>query len=145
MSELGSFSYERFISLSGSSLASYTEPFVNTSKHSIPESVFELLFSNLAKLDEEHTVYALEICMALKPSEFASLVVGFLAHPDAAITCTACRLLQTIPPNSMPADLVRKIASTPVVDLFISDFLTGNRIRIGTNKNFIRDLVAKYT
>ncbi len=145
MNESESFSYERFMSLAGSALVSYAEPFVNTRMHAIPESVYDLLVPNLTSLDEEHTVYALEICIALKPSEFANLAVEFLAHSDAAVSSTACRVLQRVPPNLMPADLVRKIASTPIVDLFTRDVRSGNRIRIGTNKEFIRDLVATFT
>ena len=86
MNESESFSYEGFISLTGSALWNYTEPFVNTRMDAIPASVYDLLVPNLSRLDEEHTVYALEICMALKPSEFASVVVGFLASADSAVT-----------------------------------------------------------
>ena len=145
MSELESFSYERFMSLSGSSLVSYAEPFVNTRTHAIPESVFDLLMSNLTRLDEAHTIYALEICMALKPSEFISVVVGFLANANASISCTAYRLLSKTPPELISADLRSRIAATPVVDLFTSDVRTGTRIRIGTNEEFIRDLVANFS
>lgn len=144
MNESETFSYERFMSLAGSALVSYAEPFVNKRMLAIPESVYELLLSNLTRLDEEHTVYALEICMALKSNEFASIVVGFLAHTDSAVCCTGYNLLKKIPPNLMPADLVRKIAATPEVDLFTHDVRTGNRIRIGTNREFIRDLTATF-
>src|SRR5262245_7989826 len=144
MNESDSFSYERFMSLAGSALVAYSEPFVNTRMHTIPESIYDLLAPNLTRLDEEHVVYALEICMALRPNEFASVVVGFLAHADSAVSCAACRLLKRIPPNLMPAHLVREIATTPVVDLFTRDVRTGNRIRIGTNNEFIRDLVATF-
>ena len=144
MKESESFSYERFMSLAGSALVSYAEPFVNTRLGTIPESVYDLLVTDLTRMDNEHTVYALEICMALKSSAFASIVVGFLAHADSAVSCTAYRLLKRIPPNLIPADLLSKIAATPVVDLFSADVRTGNRIRIGTNNEFIRDLVATF-
>jgi hypothetical protein len=144
MNQSESFSDERFMSLAGSALVSYTEPFVNRGLCTIPMSVYEVLVSNLTRLDEEHVVYALEICMALKPDEFANLLVGFLAHADSAVSCTAFRLLKKIAPNRMRADLVRKIVTTPVVDLFSRDVRTGNPIRIGTNKEFIRDLVATF-
>jgi len=143
MNESEFFSYERFVSFSGSTLLSYSEPFVNTGRHTVPENVYDLLVADFPRLDEEHTVYALELCMAMKPSEFASIVVGFLAHADAAVSCTAYRLLKRIPPNLMSADLLGKIASTPVVDLFAPDVCDGNRVRIGTNKEFIRDLVGQ--
>jgi len=144
MNESESFSYERFMSLAGSTLVSYAEPFVNTRTEAIPKSAYDLLVSNLSRLDEEHTVYALEICMALKPNEFADMVVGFLANANSSVSCTAYNLLKRIPPELRSADLLSSISSTPVVDLFASDVHTGNRIRIGTNKEFIRDLVAKF-
>lgn len=144
MNQSESFSYERFMSLAGSTLVSYAEPFVNTGTHAIPESAYDLLVSNLTRLDEEHTVYALEICMTMKPNEFASIVVGFLANAHCSVSCTAYNLLKRISPELMPADLRSRIAATPVVDLFTSDVHTGNRIRIGTNKEFIRDLVATF-
>jgi hypothetical protein len=145
MNELETFSYERFMSLPGSTVWSYAEPFVNTRMDAIPDSVYDLLVPSLSKLDEAHTVYALEICMALRPSEFAGVVVGFLAHTNSAISCTAFRLLKKIPPTLMPTDLATKIATTPIVDVFTHDVRTGNRIRIGTNKEFIRELVATFT
>jgi len=145
MNEPEAFSYERFMSLVGSALVSYAEPFVNTSTHAIPEFVYDLLVSDLVRLDEEHTVYALEIGMAMKPNEFARIVVGFLANPHSSVSCTAYNLLKRIAPDLMPADLPSTIAVTPVVDLFASDVHTGSRIRIGTNKEFIRDLVARFS
>jgi hypothetical protein len=144
MNKLELFDYERFISLTGSALVSYAEPFVNTRPDAIPQAVYDLLIRDLPTLDEEHTVYALEICMALKPSEFASTVVGFLAHPDAAICVTAYRLLKRIPPESLRFDLWSRIAATPEIDLFAPDVRTGNLIRVGSNKEFIRDLVATF-
>jgi len=138
------FSYDRFLSLVGSALVSYTEPFVNTGKYAISESVYDLLMSNLPRMDEEHIVYALELCMVLKSSEFAYIVAEFLSHVESAVSCTAYRLLKLIHPNLMPADLSKKIAATPVVDLFTHDVRDGKRIQIGTNKEFIRDLVARF-
>src|SRR5262245_7901119 len=125
MNESEHFDCDRFLSLAGTALVRYAEPFVNARVHAVPESTYDVLVSHLTQLDEEHTVYALEICMALKPREFASHVVGYLAHADAAVNCTACRLLRRIPPNMMPADLVRTIANTPEVDLFAPDVRSG--------------------
>ena len=144
MNESETFSYEQFMSLPGSTVWSYAEPFVNTKMDAIPESAYDPLVSNLSKLDEAHTVYALEICMALKPIEFASIAVGYLASADSSVSCTACRVLKKIPPSLMSVDVARKIAATPVVDLFTHDVRTGDRIRIGTNQEFIRDLVATF-
>jgi hypothetical protein len=144
MSDTTSFSYERFMCLSGSPLVNYAEPFVNTAGHAIPESAYGLLLSDLTRLDEEHTVYALEICMALKARQFASVVAGFLAHPASAVSCTAYRLLKRIPRDSMDANLLAKIAATPVIDLFAHDVRNGKQIIVGTNEQFIRDLVTTF-
>lgn len=145
MSDKEAFSYGRFMSLSGSGLVSYAEPFVNTSEYSIQDTEYDLLVANLTRMDNEHIVYALEVCMAANPCKFAMIAVGFLAHPDGAVCCTAFRLLQSAPLELISADLVAKIASTPVVDLFANDLHSENRINVGSNKEFIRDLVARFS
>lgn len=141
MNESSSFSYGRFLSLGGCELVNYVEPFVTKHIDGIPESLYEPLRSRLAGLDKEHIVYALEICMLLRPREFAGCVVGFLSHDDSSVCCTAYRLIKSIQPDLMPPELVQRIAATPTVDLFTSDVRSGNRIRIGTNQEFVRDLV----
>jgi len=144
MNESASFDCDRFLSLGGSELVGYVEPFVNIRIDAIPESAYGVLQAALDGLDEVHTVYALEICMLLKPSEFAHQAAAFLSHTDAAVCCAACNSMNRLPPSLMPADLVQKIAATPTVDLFTTDLHSGERIRIGTNEEFIRDLVAKF-
>jgi hypothetical protein len=139
-----SFSYDRFLSLTGSELVSYVEPFLTTQSEAIPEAVYDLLQPKFADLDNEHTVYALEICMLLKPSEFVRCAITFLSHPDAAVCCAAYNSINSLPPALMPADLVAKVATTPTVDLFAPDLRSSDRIRIGTNEGFIHDLVAKF-
>jgi hypothetical protein len=144
MNESKVFSHDRFLSLAGCELVKYAEPFLTTQAEAIPGSVYETLQSQLADMDEEHAVYALEICMRLKPSEFVSRAVTFLSHTDAAVCSTAYRLINSLPPNLIPADLVEKIAATPTVALFAPDVRSGERIRIGTNEEFIRDLVSRF-
>lgn len=141
MNESTCFSYDRFLSLAGSELVNYVEPFVTTQADEIPESVYDRLQSGLAGLDEQHTVYALEIGTQLKPGEFVGRVVGFLAHPDSSVCSTAYRLIKSTPPNLLTGSVVEEIAATPTVDLFTSDVRSGSRIRIGTNEEFLRDLV----
>jgi len=138
------FSYDRFLSLSGCELVDYVEPFVTTRVRAIPESVYDVLRSALTGLDEAHTVYALEICMLLKPREFVRCAVRFLSDSNASVCCTAYRIIKSLPPTSMPAELVREICATPSVDLFASDVCSGDRIHIGTNEEFIRDLIATF-
>src|SRR4051812_6761373 len=92
------FSPDCFLSLSGSELVSYVEPFVNSQLQSIPESAYDVLQAALDGLDEAHTVYALEICMYLKPSNFISRSVEFLSCTDAAVCCAACRSIERFPP-----------------------------------------------
>ena len=145
MNESAFFSCERFLSLTGGELVNYVEPFVTIQSDAIPESVYDSLQPRLAVLDNEHTVYALEICMLLKPRAFISRVVGFLSHDDSSVCSTAYRLIKTIHPSLMSADLVAEVADTPTVDLFASDVRSGNRIRIGTNEEFICDLVKSFT
>jgi hypothetical protein len=142
MKDLPLFSFDRFLALAGSELVNYVEPYVNTHAYAIPEAVYDPLQSGLATFDVEHTVYALEICMLLKPREFVSCAVGFLSHSDSSVCCTAYRVLSSLPREMISIDLARKIAATPRVDLFDPHW-SGKRIRIGTNEEFIRGLAAK--
>jgi hypothetical protein len=144
MNKLNIFNYGHFLSLTGYELVKYVEPFLTMQREAIPESVYEPLQSTLAHMDNEHALYALEMCMLLKPSAFARRLITFLSHSDAAVCTTAYRLINGLSPDLMPADLVAKIVATPTVDLFAPDVRTGDRIRIGTNEVFIRDLVAKW-
>ena len=145
MNESDVFSHARFLSLTGKEFINYVEPFVNMQAGEIPQAVYSPLQSGLAGMDEEHTVYALEICMRLNASEFVRSAVTFLSHTDAAVCCAAYRAINSLSPTSMPPDVAVEIASTPTVDLFARDIRSGERIHIGTNEVFIRDLVTKYT
>jgi len=144
MNEQDCFSYDRFISLTGLEHCDYAEPFVTTRPAAIPESAYDPLQAGLAAFDDEHTVYALEICMRLRPSAFIDRVVGHLAHADSSVCCTAYNLLTRVSPSSMPANLAREIANIPVIGLFTADIHTGDRIRIGTNRQFLHDLVERF-
>jgi hypothetical protein len=144
MNESEVFRLDRLLSLTGGEMVKYVEPFVNERMTAIPELVYEPLQSKLADMDDEHALYALEICMLLKPSEFLLRAITFLSHPDAAVCCAAYNSINGLPQASMPADLVAKVATTPKVDLFAPDLRSGDRIRIGTNEWFIHDLVAKF-
>ena len=125
-----SFDCERFLSLGGSELVAYAEPFVNTRMVNAPESAYDILAPRLGRLDEEHTVYALEICMAIKPSEFVSVVIGFLSNTSSAVCCTAFRVLEWWgSADFITPELVRKIAETPVVDLITRNVRTGEHSR----------------
>ena len=139
------FNTDRFLSLRDSELVEYVEPFVNTQTQAITESAYDVLAAALDGLDDAHIVYALEICMLLKPSEFANRAVMFLSHTAASVCCAAYNSINRLPPSLMPEDLVQRIAATPIVDLFATDLRSAERIRIGTNEEFIRDLLAKLT
>ncbi len=143
MREVPQFRLDRFLALSGLELHDYTEPFVNRLQDAIPECVYEPLQSKLADLDEEHTVYALEINMLLNPEEFIERAVQFLSHSDSAVCCTAFRTIERLPAAFMTNDLLEQIRGTPVVDLFTTHVRTGERVRVGTNDQFIHDLLAK--
>jgi len=144
MSESTVFSFDRFLSLTGAEFVNYVEPFVNAQSGSIPEGVYDPLQARLSSMDAEHAVYALEICMRLNAGEFVRRAAVFLSHSDAAVCCAAYRVINWLPVTSMPPDVAAEIAATPAVDLFGPDFRSGERIRIGTNEAFIRDLVTKF-
>jgi hypothetical protein len=142
MSDQSLFSLDRFLSLSGPDLFQYAEPFVSTETALVPESVYDPLRSMLTEMDDRHLVYALEICMLLKPQEFASRAADFLSHVDSAVCCAACRALEHLDADAMTPELVKRITETPIVDLFSVHVRTGERVRVGSNKEFIRHLLA---
>lgn len=145
MIESSTFNYDHFISLAGSDVVKYAEPFVNMRREAIPESVYEQLEAALPNMDELHTVYALEICMILRPQEFVSRAVEFLLHSDAAVCCAAYNSINNLPSALVTADLVAKIAATPVVNLYGPDLHSDKKIPAGTNEAFIRKLVSKFS
>src|SRR5690349_14980193 len=121
MSKSVAFNLDHFLSLAGSELATYVEPFLTTHIESVPQSVYDLVQFQLTSMDEEHTVYALEICMLLRPNEFVTRAVSFLSHTDAAVCCAAYNAINHLPSTLATAELVAKIAATPQVDLFAAD------------------------
>jgi hypothetical protein len=143
MMESSDFSFERFMSLSGSDLVIYAEPYVTTEAESIRKEIYSALASSLADMDETHLVYALEICMKLKPKELIQRATAFLAHPDAAVCSTAFRIVEYIPVNEIPTDVVDNFSSIKVVDLFGPNLRTGERICMGTNETLLRMLLEK--
>lgn len=143
MNETSQFCVEKFVALSGTELHEYSEPFVNQLHDAIPESAYELLKSKLPHLDPEHTVYALEINMLLNPKEFIGFAIPYLSHSDSAVCCTAYRTIERQPTSLMTNDLCDQIRATPTVDLFSTHVRTGEKVLVGTNAEFIRNLLAK--
>ena len=143
MKKICQFCLDEFLALSGAELRDYTEPFVNENREALPESLYEPLQSKLAVLDEEHIVYAIEISMLLRPKEFAGCAVQFLSHSDSAVCCTAFRTIERLPAAYITNELLEQIRATPVTNLFTTHVRTGERVEIGTNEMFIRDLLAK--
>ena len=139
------FSCEHFLALDGDELIDYAEPFVTTQVDKVPDSVYETLLDRLGGLGDIHTVYTLEICMRIDPKNFVSHAIEFLSHSDSSVCCTACRLIESLPKEFIADDLVKKIAETPIVDLFSLHIRSGERIRIGTNEEFIRTLVTRFS
>jgi hypothetical protein len=144
MSESSVFDCECFGSLTGTALATYAEPFVNSQTGTIPESAYEWLTAHLSALDVEHTVYALALGVRLRPEEFVRRAVAYLADTNAAVCCAAYNALSRLPAIAVPPDVVAAIAATPTVELFAPDFRSGTRARVATNEQFVRDLVAKF-
>lgn len=138
------FSFDDFLSLNGAELVAYAEPFVTSQKDHVPIAVYEVLANKLGELSDIHTVYALELCMQIDPQEFVSHAIGFLSHPNPSVCCTASRLIEALPTESLTSDLVARIADTPVVELTTLHVRTGKPIQVGTNKNFIDRLLAKH-
>jgi len=138
------FDCDHFLSLSNGELIDYTEPFVTTQADKVPCSVYETLANKLDELSDTHVVYALEICMRIAPQEFASQAVEFLSHSDPSVNCTAYRVIESLPPEFVSSALVKRIAETPVVDLITSHVRTGERVKIGTNEEVVRELLDKF-
>lgn len=144
MIEVDQFELHHFLSLSGQALSDYSAPLLATRSAATFGSVYELLVSKLTMVDEQHLVYALEICMLLKSEEFIEDVVAFLSHTDASVCCTAYRLLANYPHTLLPNDFVRRIAVVPVVELFAPSCRSDEKVRVGTNAEFLHSLTAKF-
>lgn len=142
MNDPAAFDCDHFLSLTGGELFRYAEPFVSARPGVFPDSVNETLLDRLGVMDDEHTVYAMEICMLLRPGEFLHRLVDFLSDEDSAVCCTAYRLFKSFPAGLLPAHLMAAVAATPSVDLFAHDVHSGARIQIGTNEAFLRDLAG---
>ncbi|WP_146512637.1 hypothetical protein [Thalassoglobus neptunius] len=140
---MSQFCVDKFLALSGAELHEYSEPFVNELHDAIPEAVYESLQSKLQDLDEEHTIYALELNMLLKPNEFVGFAIPYLSHSDSAVCCTAYRTIERQPTSLITNDLCNQIRATPIVDLFSTHVRTGEKVLVGTNEEFIRNLLAK--
>lgn len=138
------FDIRSFLTLSGRELADYTEPFLAVEASAIALPVAEALVVALPSLDEEHLVYALELVMRARPVGFTDHLLKFLTHPQAAVCCTAYRLLSDVSRDSVSADFPKKLAAVPIVDLFTDDVVTGEKRRVGTNAEFLRSLMRKF-
>ena len=137
------FDCEHFLSLCNDELVTYAEPFVTTQAEKVPGSAYDILANRFDQMSDVHKVYALEICMRLAPEKFVGQAIEFLAHTDSAVCCTASRLLEAVSPELVSDNLIKRISETPVVELFATHVRTGERVRIGTNKEFIRTLLGR--
>lgn len=135
------FDYDYFMSLAGTELTAYAEPFVNIHQDLIPESAYDEIGRALDGMDEMHTVYAIEICMLLRPSEFIGRAVEFLAHSSGAVCCAASNTIKRAPKDLITFSIAEKIKSTPIVQIYSEHFRTGERIHHGTNEELIRSLL----
>jgi len=138
------FDCDKFNTLNGCDLVAYVEPYLAAQQDRIPAATYEALESVIDRLDDAHTVYAIEICMLLKPDDFAGRAIEFLSHSDASVCCAAFNSVSRLSRSSLTDELVARIRATPVVDLFGPDLHSNKRIPIGTNAEFIRSLLDKY-
>jgi hypothetical protein len=142
MNKISQFDFNRFMKLSGNDVTEYTEPYLNIWRPSLPESIYHQLIACLEELDSVHLVYALEICMLLKPESFFQHVISFLSHSDATVFLAAYRLILRHSPGLMNQKIEKQIASTPVTNLYSRHVRTGRMICFGTNEKFIKEMIA---
>lgn len=138
------FDIRSFLTLSGRELTDYVEPFLVVEVPAITLPVAEAIAVALPSLDEEHLVYALELVMRARPKGFTDHLLTFLTHPQAAVCCTAYRLLSDVSPNSGSAEFPKKLAAVPIVDLYTADVVTGEKRHVGTNAEFLQSLMRKF-
>ena len=105
------FDSNLFLSLTGDDHVRDPEPDVNTRPAAIPDSAYDLIRARIGALDDEHTVYALDICMTLRPSDFLPCLVDFLEDDEAAVCCAARRMLKNSPTIPLPPQVQAAIAA----------------------------------
>jgi hypothetical protein len=142
------FNYDTFISLEGMDLHHYVDALedaglANATATSSTNSVYDALLSGLPSMNDEHVVYAIEICMRLNPIDFLPQAVQYLAHNDASVCCAACRAIEQLPQGAIPDSIVSQIEGIPVAPLTVKDIPPGKVITIGTNEVFLRAVLAK--
>ncbi len=144
MNESAIFSIQTFFLLTGCELARYVEPFIAKGSAAVHYSAYDVLRQGIATFDNEHIVYALEICMLLNETEFASQLPKFLSHRDASVSSTAFRLIYDLDPASVPFGFASAFTAVPIVDLFTTNVISGGEVHVGTNKTFVDKLIAKF-
>jgi hypothetical protein len=136
------FDYDLFASLCDGDLVDYVEPFINSQPDRIPHAVYDRLMSEMSRFDTSHLVYALELGAILSPCGFALHVVKFLCHQDGAVCCAAFRVLSKLPTEAVTPQLITTIQEIPETDLHVLDPQSGEPRRVGTNKQFVHELLA---
>jgi len=101
-----SFCYERFISLSGSALYDYLEPYLGDPHLTIHQNDLKQLLSDIPSFDECHLVYAIELGPDRAPDIFSSILPSCLSHEKQTVRLAASRALERLPSNCVSPDLI---------------------------------------
>lgn len=106
MKERTHFTYEQFITLSGTELGNYVEPYLNDLSAPVPRDSLQQVLSEMSRYDESHLVYAIELGSVRSPETFAPHIPQYLSHELGSVRCAASRFLEHLPDANLSPEIV---------------------------------------
>ena len=138
MTERQHFDFKTYVGLHGLALEEYIGPFLVMPICNETIAVCDALHAGIASLDEEHLVYAIELITPVRPLAG----VQYLQHVNAAVFLAAFRSIRRISTESVSQEIIHAIESCPRANLFSINPRTGERVEIGSNADFLAELLA---
>ena len=137
------FDLTKFQSMNGTPLDEYASRMLAQGSENLSGVDYDEIASLLRHADEYHSVYLLELCAKLDPNRVAAIAAPYLSSRIASLCCTASRILGTLEPQGISAEVRLVIEECPVIDLYWDDPTSGESRQVGTNEVFISDLREK--
>jgi hypothetical protein len=137
------FDIAKFQSMNGTPLDEYASRMLAQGSEVLSGVDYDEIASLLRHADEYHSVYLLELCAKLDPNRVAAIAVPYLSSQVASLCCTASRILGSLEPQGISAEVRLIIEACPVIDLYWDDPTSGESRQVGTNEAFISELREK--
>lgn len=140
------FNLDHFLSISGRRLVdSFAELVKGSRPPELSDADFASLVQAMESMDNQHLVYAMELCRLLRPEAIAAQAAEHLSNQDVAVACAAHRVLDTLPPEHVTPELIDAVACTPIVAMYCPDLDSYGLRPMGTNRQLVQILLDKWT